>query len=186
MVLETAVRMLCRMHLRAWLRLEIYFYILFDYCKGFTSEVTHPCDQQVDAGFWQEALVLCHMDISMGLPESPNSSTWPLASPQSKWSKSVCVCAKLPRLCLFVTLWTGDSCVHGDSPGKNAAVCCHALLQGIFPTQDLTCIVMELFSIISTVLSWSHRSALFRWQGWHKTWLPGGENHWTLAWSLVS
>ena len=25
--------------------------------------------------------------------------------------------------------------VHGDSPGKNAGVGCHALLQGIFPTQ---------------------------------------------------
>ena len=28
-----------------------------------------------------------------------------------------------------------DSSVHGDSPGKNTGVCCHALLQGIFPTQ---------------------------------------------------
>ena len=27
------------------------------------------------------------------------------------------------------------SSVHGDSPGKNAGVGCHALLQGIFPTQ---------------------------------------------------
>ena len=27
--------------------------------------------------------------------------------------------------------------VHGDSPGKNTAVGCHALLQGIFPTQGL-------------------------------------------------
>ena len=25
--------------------------------------------------------------------------------------------------------------VHGDSPGKNTGVGCHALLQGIFPTQ---------------------------------------------------
>ena len=29
------------------------------------------------------------------------------------------------------------SSVHGDSPGKNAGVGCHALLQGIFPTQGL-------------------------------------------------
>ena len=28
-----------------------------------------------------------------------------------------------------------DSPVHGDSPGKNTGVGCHALLQGIFPTQ---------------------------------------------------
>ena len=27
------------------------------------------------------------------------------------------------------------STVHGDSPGKNTEVSCHALLQGIFPTQ---------------------------------------------------
>ena len=27
--------------------------------------------------------------------------------------------------------------VHGDSPGKNTEVGCHALLQGIFPTQGL-------------------------------------------------
>ena len=37
-----------------------------------------------------------------------------------------------------VTTWT-IVCfsVHGDSPGKNTRVGCHALLQGIFPTQGL-------------------------------------------------
>ena len=29
------------------------------------------------------------------------------------------------------------SSVHGDSPGKNTGVDCHALLQGIFPSQGL-------------------------------------------------
>ena len=29
------------------------------------------------------------------------------------------------------------SSVHGDSPGKNTGVGCHALLQGIFPTKGL-------------------------------------------------
>ena len=29
------------------------------------------------------------------------------------------------------------SSAHGDSPGKNTGVGCHALLQGIFPTQGL-------------------------------------------------
>ena len=38
------------------------------------------------------------------------------------------------------SLWPMDcsppgSSVHGDSPGKNTGVGCHALLQGIFPTQ---------------------------------------------------
>ena len=48
-------------------------------------------------------------------------------------------------LCLVTqscpTLWDPMHCsppgssVHGDSPGKNTGVGCHALLQGIFPTQ---------------------------------------------------
>ena len=29
------------------------------------------------------------------------------------------------------------SSVHGDFPGKNAGVGCHAFLQGVFPTQGL-------------------------------------------------
>ena len=40
-----------------------------------------------------------------------------------------------------LTLWDPVDCsspdysIHGDSPGKNTRVGCHALLQGIFPTQ---------------------------------------------------
>ena len=50
-------------------------------------------------------------------------------------------------LCLvsqsYPTLWDPmgyslpGSSVHGDSPGKNTGVGCHALLQRIFPTQGL-------------------------------------------------
>ena len=47
----------------------------------------------------------------------------------------------LSHVQLFVTPWTiyslPDSSVHGDSPGKNTGVGCHALLQEIFPTQGL-------------------------------------------------
>ena len=36
------------------------------------------------------------------------------------------------------------SSVHGDSPGKNTGVGCHALLQGIFPTQGLNlCVCID-------------------------------------------
>ena len=48
-------------------------------------------------------------------------------------------CVLVTQLCL--TLWDPKdcsppgSCVHGDSPGKNTGEGCHALLQGIFPTQ---------------------------------------------------
>ena len=38
-------------------------------------------------------------------------------------------------LCDLMAYSPPDSFVHGDSPDKNIAVGCHALLQGIFPTQ---------------------------------------------------
>ena len=50
-------------------------------------------------------------------------------------------CAKSPPLCM--TLFNPmdhsppGSYVHGDSPGKNTGVGCHALLQEIFPMQGL-------------------------------------------------
>ena len=46
--------------------------------------------------------------------------------------------SSLSRVRFFATTWTAaraGSSVHGDSPGKNTGVGCHALLQGIFPAQ---------------------------------------------------
>ena len=40
-----------------------------------------------------------------------------------------------PTLCDHVDCSLPGSSVHGDSPGKNTGVGCHAHLQGIFPTQ---------------------------------------------------
>ena len=40
-----------------------------------------------------------------------------------------------PTLCDPMDCDLPGSSVHGDSPGKNTGVGCHALLQGIFPTQ---------------------------------------------------
>ena len=50
----------------------------------------------------------------------------------------------LVRLC--VTLWTvaHRAPLPWDSPGKNTGVGCHALLQGIFPTPDRTCVFLCL------------------------------------------
>ena len=50
----------------------------------------------------------------------------------------VCVCAHaLGCIRLFETLWTVATRLlcPWDFPGKNTAVGCHFLLQGIFPTQ---------------------------------------------------
>ena len=50
----------------------------------------------------------------------------------------VCVCLVTqlcPTLCNPIGYSPPGSLVHGNSPGKNTGVACHALLQGIFPTQ---------------------------------------------------
>ena len=63
------------------------------------------------------------------------------------------------------------SSVHGDSPGKNTGVGCHALLQGIFPTQDQNQ-VSGIAGIFFTI--WATRetyptvvTSLFRFILWH-------------------
>ena len=45
-------------------------------------------------------------------------------------------CSWCLTLCDPVDCSLPGSSVHGDSPGKNTGVGCHALLQGIFPTQE--------------------------------------------------
>ena len=48
----------------------------------------------------------------------------------------LCLVSQLyPALCDPVDCSPPGSSVHGDSPGKNTGGGCHALLQGIFPTQ---------------------------------------------------
>ena len=53
----------------------------------------------------------------------------------------MCACVHAKSLQLCPTLCDSTDCsspgssFHGDSPGKNTGVGCHALLQGIFPTQ---------------------------------------------------
>ena len=53
---------------------------------------------------------------------------------------TTCVHARsLSQVQLFETPWAiqpATLSVHGDSPGKNAGVGCHFLLQGIVATQD--------------------------------------------------
>ena len=77
--------------------------------------------------------------LSMGFfrQEHWNGLPFPFPMHESekwKWSCSVvsesCLALSNPMACS-----APGSSVHGDSPGKNTGVGCHALLQGIFPTQ---------------------------------------------------
>ena len=47
------------------------------------------------------------------------------------------VAQSCPTLCDPIDCSPPGTSVHGDSPGKNTRVSCHALFQGIFPTQGL-------------------------------------------------
>ena len=60
---------------------------------------------------------------------------------------AVCLVAQsCPTLCNLMDSSPRGSSVYGDSPGKNTGVGCHALLQGIFPTQ-VSCIAGRFFTI---------------------------------------
>ena len=64
----------------------------------------------------------------------------------------------LIRVQLFSTSWTVSasvSSVHGDSPGKNAGVGCHALLQGIFLTQRWNLHPLQLLHCRRILYCWA-------------------------------
>ena len=75
-------------------------------------------------------------------------------------------------LCLVaqscLTLWDPMDCsppvssVHRDSPGKNTAVGCHALLQGIFPTQGSNSGLLHCRQILYYL---SHQEGQEYWSG---------------------
>ena len=52
-------------------------------------------------------------------------------------TRTVCACvlSHFRHIWLFATLWTVAYQATWDVPGKNIGVGCHALFQGIFPTQ---------------------------------------------------
>ena len=64
----------------------------------------------------------------------------------------VCVCAQSLRSCLTLC-GPRDCCppcssIHGDSPGKNTGMVGHALLQEIFPTQEVNPSLLHCRQII--------------------------------------
>ena len=66
----------------------------------------------------------------------------------------LCLVAQLyPTLCDPMDGSPPGSSVHGDSPGQNPGVCCHALLQGIFPSQGLNPDLLHCGQILYHLLS---------------------------------
>ena len=78
-------------------------------------------------------------------------------------SETLCLGAQsCPTLCDPVDYSPPGSSVHGDSPAKNTGLGCHALLQGIFPTQGLNPDLLQCRQILywlshqgsSRILEW--------------------------------
>ena len=70
---------------------------------------------------------------------------------------NACMCEKSPQLCLTLC----DPMDHSllcpwDSPNKNTRVGCHALLQGIFPTQGSNLCLLHLLHWQADSLPWYH------------------------------
>ena len=68
------------------------------------------------------------------------------------WVAQLCLTLCDPKDCS-----PPGSSVHGDSPGKNTGVDCHALLQGIFPTQGLNQSLLNCRWVLYTI--WATREA---------------------------
>ena len=63
---------------------------------------------------------------------------WQKPTQRCKSNYVLCLVAQsCPTLCNPMDCSLPCSSVHGDTPGKNTGVGCHALLRGIFPTQGL-------------------------------------------------
>ena len=81
----------------------------------------------------------------------------------------ICMHAKFLQLCLTLCnpmdYSLPGSSVHGDAPGKNTGVGCHALFQGIFPTQGLNPCILCLLQWRRILYHWATREDLNTYMG---------------------
>ena len=95
------------------------------------------------------------------VPDSVQESAEPLTNQSLS---HYCFCHQYKRSCmhaccyvqLFVTLWTvAHRAPLWDSPLKNTGVGCHAVLQGIFPTQGSNPHVLQLLLCRQILYPWA-------------------------------
>ena len=87
------------------------------------------CSQQQRRTFFPSFRFPC-------FPSSLSPPSPPFSHKHSVCSAVLCLVAQpCPPLCDPMDCRPPGSSAHGDSPGKHTGARCHALLQGIFPTQ---------------------------------------------------
>ena len=91
------------------------------------------------------------------------------------FSLYLCICAVLcfvaqscPTLCDPMDCSPPDPSLHGASSGKNTGVDCHAILQGIFPTQGSNPVIPHCGWILYHL---GHQGSPFTYILIHITWL---------------
>ena len=93
------------------------------------------CSTATESLLWSPRAVTAEA----GMPKSPRSITREAGAMnrlcRAVLSRRVVLRELCPTLCNLADCSLPGSSVHGDSPGKNTAVGCQALLQEIFPTQ---------------------------------------------------
>ena len=116
------------------------------------KEPTRQCrghEKRVQSLSWEDTLERKWQPTPVFLPGESHKqrgfagySPWGLKeSDTTEATLDLCAVHLLSHVCiLYDPMYYAlpSSSVHGDSPGKNTGVDCHALLQGIFPTQYLT------------------------------------------------
>ena len=104
------------------------------YVTAYTCDCMYMCYMKQSCALVPNRLAssLTHSHSSMAPGESrPSSATYTLCD------LVLClVTQSCPTLCNPMDCSPPGSSVHRDSPSKNTGVGCHALLQGIFPTQE--------------------------------------------------
>ena len=113
----------------------LIFFFFFTYFLSLIRPKQKLCSQPSQLQKLQKSV---YSDIVRKITrEKPHSKCWkfPLTHCSRLNVVLFLVVQSYPTLCNPKDYSLPGSSVHGDSPGKNTRVHCHALLQGIFPTQ---------------------------------------------------
>ena len=84
---------------------------------------------------------------------------WVMVPHYGSICKCTLSCLSCLTLCHSMDFSLPGSSVHGDSPGKNTGVGCHALLQGIFLTQGSNPSLLCLLHCRRILYCWATREA---------------------------
>ena len=144
-------------------------------CVNVLSEDTEEVATSASAPWAPRVTMLVGIGVIFSkcqtLPQQ-EVSPWPLATPLYFASRGNCwvwtqVACMLSFGCLwlFAAPWTvaHQAPLPWDSPGKNTGVSCHALLQGIFPTQGRNPGLLWLLHGLQILYHWPS------WEAWTQT-----------------